>query len=271
MNRQTLLSLTLALAVMMAPSFAMANKPQTMLLPTRVVIDNNERFASVHLKNSGDAPGNYTVDLVDMRMDEGGAISEFPEGEKDEFSAIPLIRLSPRSITLQAGETQTIRLVVRKPEGLADGEYRSHIKVRIVSDEAAPAAPATNPDQRSISVKANLVMVIPMIVRIGETHFTSSLSEPRIVRNRETGEAKLDVYLGREGNRSSMGNLVVTQRQGGRDVEVGALRGIAVYRPTARRLAHVPLHDLQGESGLTIRYTQPADDGGAVLAETTLR
>ncbi len=257
-----LIALTLCTVLSLISSPVLANKAETMLLPQRIVLEPGERTATLIVKNAGDATGEYTLELIDMNMEEAGGIVQVPTGTPPtEFSAIPFAHAAPRSVTLKPGETQTVRILVRRPEGMAEGEYRSHIKVRIVNDNVD-----VKPDEKNlrITVKPNLVMIVPLIIRQGNTQFKASLSEPRIKgRN-------LEVYIGREGNRSAEGNLRVYQTQGGKEVMVGELNGIPVYRPTAKRLVRAPLKGYLPGQPLLIRYEQPEKDGGAVLAETRL-
>lgn len=262
MNR-LLISLVILIA---AASPAFANRAQTLILPQRIIMNNSDRFATMLVKNAGDATGQFRIDVIDMDMKEDGTINELPQGTPPtEFSAIPIVRLSPRSVTLKPGEGQTVRILLRKPEGLADGEYRSHVKVSIINDNVDGIDDGQ--PKPMLSVTPKIVLIIPLIVRSGQTSFTSSLSEPKIIRNSD-GTSALSIYIGREGNRSSMGDLKIFQN--GR--EVGSLVGVPVYRPTARRLVRVPLTGASG-GPLTIRYMQQASETTgtpAMLAETTL-
>lgn len=264
-------SLFLALALLIAgvSSPALANRAETMLIPTRIVIDKGDRYATLVLKNTGNATGQYEITTVDMRMNEDGSIVEIPEGETPDFPATPLVHVAPRSVTVASGASQTIRILVRQPEGIEAGEYRSHIKVRVVNDNVE-AGGAAKPEQGSIEVRANLVLVIPLILRVGETSFKASLSDPQLRTAPEGGSRFIEVYLNREGNRSSMGDFKVLQNRNGALVEVASLDGVPVYRPTARRVVNIPLTGPLGTGPLTIRYQQQESEGSAVLAETTL-
>jgi hypothetical protein len=250
-------------ALLVWPALAMAdNQAQTMLIPQRIVLEPGQRFSTLIIKNSGTASGAYTVELVDMDMKESGAIEEVPkDSPPTEFSAKPFTRLAPRSVTLSPGEAQNVRVLVKRPEGMKDGEYRSHIKVRIINDNTDTA-----PEKDfKVIVKASIVIVVPLIIRQGETSFTSTLAEPRL-KGRE-----LQVYITRSGNRSSEGNLRIYQNRNGSLVDIGGLNGVPVYRPAAKRLVKIQLDSLGG-GPLTLRYEQPGKDGApsTVLAETTL-
>src|SRR5579872_7385837 len=142
---------------------AYAKSADIMLVPTRVYFENNDRSQLVVVKNTGDASGDYTIDLVDMKMTEQGAVVSYDPGETPQYSAIPYLHIAPRSMTLKPGEYQNVRLLLRKPENLAPGEYRAHLRVTLVHDNAsAPVAPVGSP---LITVKANIALSVPVIVR----------------------------------------------------------------------------------------------------------
>ncbi|MEZ0260435.1 MAG: hypothetical protein ACAH80_05455 [Alphaproteobacteria bacterium] len=259
----------LALACLLfIPGAAFAKNAEIMLLPTRVVMEKNDRQGTIVIKNTGDATGNFTIELVDMKMLENGNVVPYETGEEAQFSATKLIHIAPKSMTLKAGETQNVRLLLRKPETLEPGEYRTHLRVRLVDENADAPSPGAN---AGIQVKANLVIVIPIIVRQGATSLAMNIESPRLTRDNR-GNASVEMYLLREGNRSSMGDITVTCGQ----QVVKTFMGIAVYRPTTRRFVSVPLDETPkgldpSSCNLGISYVAQQKEGGGKLAETQLR
>jgi hypothetical protein len=83
-----------------------------------------------------------------------------------------------------------------------------------------------------------------------------------------SGRPVLHLYLTREGNRSAMGDIVVSQDGKAQSV-IATLDGIAVYRPTPRRLVSIGLDALPQQGGLKVTYRGSED--GAILAEKTIR
>jgi hypothetical protein len=80
------------------------------------------------------------------------------------------------------------------------------------------------------------------------------------------------MYLSREGNRSSMGDITVSC---GSQV-IKFFQGISVYRPTTRRFVSVPLDETPkgvdpSSCNLGISYAAQQKEGGGKLAETQLR
>jgi fimbrial chaperone protein len=251
------------------PGAAFAKNAEIMLLPTRVVMEKADRQGTIVIKNTGDATGNFTIELVDMKMLETGIVVPYDTGEEAQFSATKLIHIAPKSMTLKAGETQNVRLLLRKPETLEPGEYRTHLRVRLVDENADQKQDPSQ--QANIQVKANLVIVIPIIVRHGATSLAMNIDSPRIARDTK-GNPSLEMYLAREGNRSSMGDITVSCGQ----QVIKVFQGVAVYRPTTRRFVSVPLDETPkgvdpSSCPLGISYVAQQKEGGGKLAETQLK
>src|ERR1019366_5509841 len=142
---------------LLLPQAAHANRAQVMMLPPRVVMENNDRYATIVIRNIGDATGDFTVGLQDMKMLETGMVVPLDPGEAPQYSAMSYLHITPRSMTLKPGETQNVRLLLRVPENLEAGEYRAHAYVRLVNDNTdAPINTAGK--EAVIAVKANLVI-----------------------------------------------------------------------------------------------------------------
>jgi hypothetical protein len=54
-----------------------------------------------------------------------------------------------------------------------------------------------------------MVIIIPVILRHGETSYAMQLESPKLVARCANGAPKLDMYLRRTGNRSSMSDISV--------------------------------------------------------------
>jgi len=274
--------LFLALCILL-PQASWANRAEVLLLPTRVVMENGDRFTTVVVKNVGNATGNFSVSLVDMEMKEDGLVTPLAPGKTDPYSAIPYIRIAPKSITLKPGETQNVRIMVRKPETLPPGEYRSHLRLSLDNDNvegtpdstADPFNPAKQPEAH-IAVKANLVLVIPVIVRNGETTLNMKITSPKITYD-DKGKPALALTMLREGTRSSMGDFAITYTgSDGHAQLIKSFPGVPVYRPLVKRTVSIPLDDMPAGIDLThgkldIVYTAQAKEGtGDKLAEAEL-
>lgn len=185
--------------------------------PTRIVFEGRDRAAQVHLVNRGDKPAVFRIEFVQMRMDENGGMSEIESPNERELFADALVRHSPRQVQLGPGEGQNIRLLLRKPEGLAPGEYRSHLLFYAIPDAAAgndiEREAAADSGGFSVDIRAIYRISIPVIVRHGDLPVRFSMPELSLVESEGRGRtATLRLRVDREGRRSVYGDLDVYYR-----------------------------------------------------------
>ena len=256
-----------------------------MLFPTRLVMDSRQRAAQVELVNRGQKPETYRIRLVNRRMSDTGQILEADSPAEGERFADELLRFSPRQVTLQPGQSQTVRVSVRRPAGLAEGEYRSHLQFDRQPDPEGgtdlEVASQAEPGQIAIRLTALIGASIPVIVRQGQTQASVTLEQlaieqPPTPEGAGAAPAPLLAFqMKRQGNQSVYGNLRVSYTPpGGQPVEVGQVNGVAVYVPTPLRVAKMPLRLPEGLrlSGgeLSLSYLQRPEDGGQPLARASL-
>jgi P pilus assembly chaperone PapD len=266
-------ALFLALSTLM-PQAAWANRAEVMMIPTRVVMEDKDNFTTIVVKNKGNATGNFSIDLVDMTMGEEGGVKLMPEGQTDPYSAQPYLRVAPRSMTLKPDEAQNVRILLRKPEGIAPGEYRSHLKLAILNDnvEESNAEKASGKKESNIAVKINMIMIIPLIVRVGETTLSMKIEDAKIIHD-EKGQTEAVITLLRDGNRSSMGDFTFTWTPpGGAPQVIKTFPGVPVYRSTNRRKVVILLNGLPAgvdlsKGKLDILYAAQKSEDNKKLAE----
>jgi len=252
---------------------------ELMLNPTRVVFTKNQRAAQVELINNGGAPATYRIGLVNRRMSETGEFTKVDTADEGELFAAPMLSYSPRQITLQPGTAQVVRLMVRKPEGLADGEYRSHLHFEKLADGDAMGGSvesAGKEDQKiGVVLKTLVGASIPVIVRHGAGDAAVTLSQLELLAASGGKAPVLSFRIERRGMHSVYGDLSATliARAGGEHV-VARAGGVAVYTPNPRRKASMLLQLAPGVSlargQLLLTYREPAEAGGRLLAEALL-
>lgn len=263
----------LAVIVLAFPALALAKSAEVLMSPTRLILDNGTHFGTVYVRNLGDAPGDYTINLADMKMQDNGAVVTYAKGEKAQYSALPFLHVAPSSMTLKPGEAQPIHVIMHATGAqIEDGEYRAHLQVHLVHPDADAAAAANG---GSMVIRAEVVMSIPVIVRIGKGALSMRIEQPRLTKDTQ-GRPQLDFSLARDGNISSMGDLFVSCMQNGQPPRIiKKLPGQAVYRPLERRHFLVPLDETPPDinlsaCGLKITYAAQKAAGGKPLAEAVV-
>jgi fimbrial chaperone protein len=256
------------------PAFA-----ELSLFPTRIVLEKNQRSAQVELLNRGTAPQTYRISVVNRRMTVDGDIVLAENPEPDERFADSMLRYSPRQVTLQPGQSQTVRVLLRKPAELAAGEYRSHLQFDRVEDTSAAtsieAAAAATGGGIGVVIRALLGASIPVIVRHGDTQARVALSDLALETDPASSARILRLQFDRQGNRSVYGDLRVTFASAtGAAVEVGRAFGVAVYAPNALRKALLQLDPPPGLAlaggVLHVTFRDRPEAGGGLLAEARL-
>ena len=173
--------------------------------PHLVEMDVRNRTANLTLTNLGVTEKRYRISLGFIALGEDGRAVEITPGPEHP-SAIELIRFRPRSVTLAPGEHQVVRLRLRFPPGLEEGEYRAHIFFAEVPEVAAPLEEAP-PEGITVKITALQRLGIPIMVEKGELFKEGKLSEFNLTEIE--GRLHLSFAVSSSGSRSLRGDIEV--------------------------------------------------------------
>jgi P pilus assembly chaperone PapD len=244
-----------------------------LVAPTRIILDG-ARGTEVILNNIGSAPATYRISLELRRMTPDGKLEDIdPANANDkEKAALAMISYAPRRVVLPPNQPQSIRIGIRAPEGLPDGEYRAHMLFRAIP-EAKPVVPDSRPKEGvSIALTPIYGVTIPVIVRRGSLTATAAISDARVGPGEQGTE--FSFALARTGTRSTYGRIRVTKA--GMAKPLIEARGIAIYAETTQRRVIFPVDAalaaaLKGPA--KIEYLEDTDAGGGTIAaiDTVIR
>lgn len=254
--------------------FALPSEAQSLgelqVTPTRVVFDGPKRFEVLTLTNRGVDTATYQISVVQYRMSREGRLESIETPDSGQHFATDLVRFYPRSVMIPPGETQNIRVQLRLPSSLPQGEYRSHFAFNKVSEAVSPDPDTTTGQEFSVHVRALYGVSIPIIVRNGD------LSASVIVRNPDIdlshGNPVVSFSLARSGSRSVFGNVSLYHRAAdGTRTRIGGANGLAVYTPISERNVSIPIelppgYELKG-GVLEIEYRTRTDEGDDLMAK----
>lgn len=253
---------------------------ELIVAPTRVVFEGNTRSASVNLVNTSGEVATYRIQFQRKRMLARGGMEVVEEPREGEMFSDRLVRFAPRQVTLQPGQAQTIRLMLRRRPNMKEGEYRSHLLFQAIPKQDASGGIEAFDRDRQQDISINLIPVfgvsIPVIVRHGKTDSSVSVNNLKLLQPPEKGKFKgLALRLDRKGNASVYGDLAVYYTNlNGKKFVVGRINGMAVYTPNSFRDVAVELNQapdvpiLSGE--LHAIFREKEDQGGKILAEAKL-
>jgi P pilus assembly chaperone PapD len=241
-----------------------------LVAPTRVIV-NNAGSTEVILSNIGREPATYRIMLELRRMNGEGELSEVTEANATpaEKAALEMVRYAPRRIVLPPGQPQAVRITVRPPEGLADGEYRVHMVFRSIPAAVSPeeAERVRAAGEFAIRLQPVYGISIPVFIRKGRLDAAVQLGAPTLERNADGAAIAVDVM--RTGGRSVYGEVVARNAKGD---QIALVRGIAVYPEVSQvkvQLALTPEQLALAKGPIRIEYREMPEAGGRTLAQTT--
>jgi P pilus assembly chaperone PapD len=266
-------SLSLVTLILISLSSTVHSGAVLQVLPTRVVLENQQRSMNITLINKGDEEGNYRLFLRNIRAEENGKFREILDDEAildGELFADKMIRFSPRRVTVPARSKQKVRVVLRKPKDLSDGEYRSHLVFRKLPKQESILDEAESNDQLSFAFQPVVEITIPVIVRHGQISAELGLKEVTVINDEDDGQ-QIKVYITRKGTRSLYGDIGVWWDNGeDEEQRIAYAKGVAVYVPNENRWINLSV-DLDGKTikGGQLRtvFTEDPAYGGNQTAE----
>lgn len=244
---------------------AQAGVGDLLVAPTRLVLDGR-RGAEVILNNIGDEPATYRISIEFRRMTEDGGLVDVKEPTREDLLARDMIIYAPRRITLAPREPQTIRVAVRPPKGLPDGEYRVHMLFRAIPPSKPVTAPQLPTKGLSFALTPIYGVTIPVIVRLGNLDVKAGISNVRLEDKDGARHVALDVS--RSGERSTFGEVRVLKA--GVEEPIAIQRAVAVYEEIGKRHLTVPVaEEFKGDvrGPVTVQYVETFDDGSHTIAE----
>ncbi len=250
-----------------------------LVAPTRVVFEGRTRFHAITISNRGTEREVFRISIVDMAVDDNGKMKRIETPDKNSKTASRFIRYAPRQITIPPGGTQVVRLSLRKPNNLKEGEYRSHVYFRAVPPEGTGRSVGAGKglEQGALSFQLTPVfgVTIPVIVRHGKLAAKGGVSNLTYTPANGDTSPQFVFTLERNGDRSLFGDLVATYHPtGGSPLVVGEINRLAVYTPNNKRRVtmnlRVPDGVKLGTGRLNLVYRETPNAGGQVIAQGDL-
>ena len=197
---------TLVALLLFATLFARAAAAQGVVVaPHAIYLDHRTRSASITLYNPGADPAEVAVSLF-FGYPVTDSLGHFTLYTPDSIqagmpAATEWIEAFPRRVTIPPLQRQTIRLLARPPQGVADGEYWS----RIMISAKGGALPVIGADSAGIEVGLTLEVrtIIPLIYRKGPLQTGIRLTD---LRAEPVGDSlQVHVRLERQGSAAFIG------------------------------------------------------------------
>lgn len=271
MKRLLLVSAMALSSMLVAPSQSLAD---LLISPLQVVMEGRDRSTKITLVNTGNAKNTYRLEWVQLEQAEflGGYQSEL-EKTADDTHLQDFAVFTPRQITLLPREKQTVRLAVRRPADLPDGEYKTHVKFGIINSEvvSAPSEVALGEDEFSARARVLSSYTIPAVYRVGEYDCTVTIGTPEIYPHENSGNVVVKVPILHEGIHGAIGLTEVYHKpNGGKEVLLKAIGNTNIFPESSQRNVKVAT-DVRGLAPGVLRIVYKKAEGEladyVVLAE----
>ena len=241
----------------------------------RIVFEGRKRTEVITIINNESEPKTYRLGWRTMRMTEDRALENVEEGQSLE-GLRPLekfVRFAPRRVTVPPGGTQQVRLMLRKPKDLEDGEYRSHFWIQPEAEAAKFGEERPTSKGSSVQLKILTGITLPVIVRHGTLEASGSMEKASAAIKGD--KIEVSFVLTRTGNKSLYGDVDMICNGGGQQ-DIRTIRGVAVYPEVSKRNLsfNMPVPaDINSCNEINIIYREPPDQAGnlgRIIAETTV-
>ncbi len=234
--------------------------------PTRLFIDDGERAAALVVINRSDSSRMFRVIVTDTVEHEDGSRELLKTPGSEPHHAASMIRYAPRQATIAPGERQTVRLQVRRPPDLDEGEYRARVIVQTLPPAPPPSGPGEGDDGDGVTIRIETLFAVslPIAITHGQPRAEVSLEAARAT------EDGLEIVVGRSGDRSVYGGLTLYAGDMADPPPLAQRDRAVVVVPLERRRFLFPdLHIPPGDSVHAV-YEALEDRGGGVKSERTL-
>ncbi len=242
--------------------FTTASYADILLSPLKVVIEGRDRSGQVVLINSGDKTNTYNIawEQYDQNPETGGY--DFIDKAKTpgRIDLQDFAVFTPRKVTLEPGERQIIRVGIRRPADLADGEYKSHIKFTALPDETVEYQ--TMQEGNTAAAKVITSFSIPAVYRVGEYDSQVTIGDPSFGVQPTTGLLQLMVPLTHTGKHGVLGEFeIYYQSKGEEEKYLMSFQNVNIFPETSRKDVAIPLDSYGFDPGtLRIVYFKAEGD-----------
>lgn len=250
-------------SLLLALCFALptAARAQLLITPLQVTMEGRNRSSEIVLVNTTQRTNTYRLEWEQVELDPATGRYKDSDMTSGQLFLQTFAVFTPRQITLGPGEKQNVRIAVRRPADLPDGEYKSHLKFRILTSEAPPlpeGKPPLDKDKIRIGVQVNASFTIPIVYRAGEYDTAVTLGEARFETNQKTGNVTVVVPLQRSGIHGAIGQIdVFFKPDGGKEALLGSLSNANLFPEITSRTFNVPTQTQRLTSGtLRIAYVK---------------
>jgi P pilus assembly chaperone PapD len=264
--------------IVMSISVAASDAYSLRITLKRVVFEGPKRAEVITVINNKEEEVTYRLGWRHFVMTEEESLVAIEDGAPlppEVKPVVDMVRFAPRRFTIPPKSSQQIRMMLRTPANLADGEYRSHFWVRPEADvedirKSIEREQSGQEREGGVTMKMLAGVTMPVIVRKGNLEVSAEIQN--LQAQGTPGVINVSFYLARMGNKSMYGDIDYICNN---DYVIRTSRGNAVYTEVNGRQINLRIarpQDKPACQNITVRYYETDKFMGkqvSVLAEAS--
>jgi len=244
-----------------------------MIMPIYALFTDRSRNENIMLVNSSTEEAVFRLGWVYQRQNEDSTYTRQETPIDPAFDFQKHVFFSPRQVVLPPSGKQSVRLSLRRPADLPEGEYHAHLRMqRLSTSEALIEAKKPSNGGIGIGLGINVGYAVPVFVRVGKYDATATITAPTFLPPpKPDAFPKFQMYLERSGKHGTMGKVeVFWTPPGGSEKKIGNLNNVNVFTEVARRRVQVTLNEKNLVGGtVRVTYEGMGPDKGITFDEKT--
>jgi len=174
--------------------------------PTRVEFSPSDRTTDITLINTSKVTTTYRLAWAEKKAKLNGGYQDLTEAEAANSPiASSMLRFSPKQVTLKAGERQTVKVAIRRPQNLATGEYRSHLLFKALPPKTLEEG--LDPNASATAINLVVSFAIPVVIQQGVLDYQMTMNSAVISYSPAKKDGSVAVNISRTGKHSVIGHI----------------------------------------------------------------
>lgn len=201
----------------------------------RIIFQGPLRSEILTIINNTSEAQTYRLGWRKYKMDERESLKALDDDKDvgDILWADKMLRFAPRRVSIPAGSSQQIRILLRRPSDIQEAEYRSHLWIVTETKPEKFDLATADDNNQAIRLSVQPAISLPIFVRHGDLSATANISDAKLSKNAKG--LNVSFTLNRTGTSSLYGDLDITCTDGGKNIVLRQVRGISVYTEINKR------------------------------------
>ncbi|MBI1328092.1 MAG: hypothetical protein GC136_10685 [Alphaproteobacteria bacterium] len=240
------------------------------LTAKRIIFEGKKRAEDIVIINKSEKAETYRVGWRPMKMMPDGSLEPDKSKagyENDPYDVSNMIKFAPRRFTIPPNGSQQLRIMLRLPADLPDGEYRNHLFI----DTENLGNTLEENQKRGVTLIPKPGATIPIFVRKGDLSYKITVNS---VEAKSDGNDILFTYsLTREGNRGLyLRTELICNANSAASYPLKSIKGMGFYTDQTVRSQVLRIPKIQGRPAcqtVKARFYEDGKEDNKLLSEQT--